>query len=180
LSSFNLFKRSLKESTISSKMNFAHILAFFFLVGAATSSPIQSRDVEPQPYWIIEAISEGDFSKALEILEDHVTHLVETGKNIGEISLVAIRHLIEKIRAMPMDEKTKAVVEKWIQRILKKVEDIKKKIQDAHAKHRFMTVNEKYSLIEDLKEVINQIKNQVGGIISTGGNIKDIIDNILG
>ena len=59
--------------------------------------------------------------------------------------------MIEKIRAMPMDEKTKAIVEKWIQRILKKVEDIKKKIQDAHAKHRFMTVNEKYSLIEDLK-----------------------------
>ena len=27
--------------------------------------------------------SAGDFSKALEILEDHVTHLVETGKNIG-------------------------------------------------------------------------------------------------
>merc|ERR1711862_1025899 len=64
-------------------MNFAHILAFFFLVGAATSSPIQSRDVEPQPYWIIEAISEGDFSKALEILEDHVTHLGDWQKYRG-------------------------------------------------------------------------------------------------
>jgi len=161
-------------------MKLFYVFSFFLLAGIISASPLPQQDGgDPQFFWIIEAIAEGDFTKALEIIGEHINHLIATGKNITDVTRFYILAILEQIHKLPLEGEKKEIVERWIAAIQEKLGALEKSYEETKAKFGDKSPQQ-LSLIEDIKEVINQIKNQVGSIINTGGNIKDIIDGILG
>jgi len=161
-------------------MQILHFLPVFLMVALASASPLPQQELEAvQGYWIIEAIAEGDLEKAVDIIEEHIQQLIETGRNVSAMWDQIVEKILEKLGVSDLDDHVKEKIRTILGKIQARIDEIQKSHEETKEKYPF-ALAEKYSLIEDIKEVINQIKHQGGSIIASVGNIKDIISAIIG
>merc|ERR1712212_212604 len=162
------------------KMNLLFFFPIFLLASLTVASPVPQEDAEClQGYWIIEAIVEGDIGRAIEIIGEHVNHVIATGKNISDIWGILIQRLMARLDKIK-DESLKAKLREALIRLQRRLEELKEKIENGKNKDDLKTFSIEFSLIEDIKEVINQIKDQGGSLVDTVGNIADILNKMFG
>jgi len=172
-------------------MNLLFFFPIFILASLTVASPVpqegriaftlgRTLDAEClQGYWIIEAIVEGDIGRAIEIIGEHVNHVIATGKNISDIWGILLQRLMARLDKIK-DESLKAKLREALIRLQRRLEELKEKIENGKNKDDLKTFSIEFSLIEDIKEVINQIKNQGGSLVDTVGNIADILNKMFG
>jgi len=162
-------------------MNTIGILSILLCASLAACSPIPMEDADcAEGYWIIEAIMEGDLSRAVEIIGEHIDHLIATGKNIKDVWGILVDRLMERLEKADLDAAVRQKLRETLLKLKDKLQELQDRIKGSLNKGKVEAFAQQFSLIEDIKEVINQIKNQGGNIINTVDNIKDILEKILG
>merc|ERR1712212_1410758 len=127
-------------------MKAASIFLLFAVLASANASPIfklphqraiqegAADDVQPQPLWIIEAIAEGDLVKVAEIVDQHIVHIIETGKNVGAMWRILARKLIDHIKTklpkLHISDNLKAKLVEILKRLQGHLAEIERKWKD--------------------------------------------------